>query len=238
MSLSIAPATTPAREGLDGRCSDFRLKLGATKSAEVGMNRNDFEILDSEVCYQGFYRLERLRLRHRLFAGGMSPAIVREVIEKSDVAAVLLYDPQRDEVVMIEQFRIGARDSPRGPWLLEIVAGLVEAGETPADVARREAMEEAGCALIDLLPISTFYTSPAKTSQRTHLYLGRVDCSSTCGIHGLAHEGEDIRVVCLPATQAIALAESGDIDSAWPLIALFWFARHREGLRVRGSAGE
>jgi ADP-ribose pyrophosphatase len=82
------------------------------------MNENDCQIIEREVCYQGFYRLERLRLRHRLFAGGMSPAIVREVIEKGDVAAVLLYDPTRDEVVMIEQFRIGARDDPAvgGCW--------------------------------------------------------------------------------------------------------------------------
>jgi ADP-ribose pyrophosphatase len=173
------------------------------------MSQREVEILDREVCYQGFYRLERLRLRHRLFAGDMSPPIVREVIEKGDVAAVLLYDPKRDEVVMIEQFRIGARDDPRGPWLLEIVAGLIEPGETPGQVARREAMEEAGCAVIDLLPISTFYTSPAKTSQRTHLYLGRVDSSSAGGIHGLADEGEDIRVVCLAAEQAVKLAEEG-----------------------------
>jgi hypothetical protein len=77
------------------------------------MSQREVEILEREVCYQGFYRLERLRLRHRLFAGGMSPPIVREVIEKGDVAAVLLYDPKRDEVVMIEQFRIGARDDAR-----------------------------------------------------------------------------------------------------------------------------
>jgi len=196
------------------------------------MSKRDVEILDREVCYQGFYRLERLRLRHRLrhrlFAGDMSPPIVREVIEKGDVAAVLLYDPGRDEVVMIEQFRIGARDDPRGPWLLEIVAGLIEPGETPEQVARREAMEEAGCTVIDLLPISTFYTSPAKTSQRTHLYLGRVDSASAGGIHGLPDEGEDIRVVCLAAEQAVKLAEEGRTDSAWPLLALFWFARHRD----------
>jgi|GEM_PF-1246049 len=109
------------------------------------MRQDEVEIIEREICYQGFYRLERLRLRHRLFAGGMGPPIVREVIEKGDVAAVLLYDPLRDEVVMIEQFRIGARDDARGPWLLEIVAGLIEAGETPAQVARREALEEAGC---------------------------------------------------------------------------------------------
>ncbi|KFB67452.1 NUDIX domain-containing protein [Candidatus Accumulibacter vicinus] len=197
------------------------------------MSGQDVEIIEQEICYQGFFRLERLRLRHRLFAGGMSPAIVRETIEKGDVAAVLLYDPQRDEVVMIEQFRIGARADPRGPWLLEIVAGLIENGETPAAVACREAMEEAGCTVTDLLPISSFYTSPAKTSQRTHLFLGRVDSRNAGGIHGLAHEGEDIRVVCLAAEQAVVLAEQGRIDSAWPLVALWWFARHHQEVRQR-----
>ncbi|HSD61154.1 MAG TPA: NUDIX domain-containing protein [Burkholderiales bacterium] len=200
------------------------------------MGRDDLEILEREVCYQGFYRLERLKLRHRLFAGGMSPPIVREVIEVGDVAAVLLYDPRRDEVVMIEQFRVGARDDPRGPWLLEIVAGLIEPGETAEEVARREALEEAGCAVTDLLPITTFYVSPAKTSQRTYLYLGRVDSARAGGVHGLAHEGEDIRVVCLPCDQALTLAEQGRTDSAWPLVALFWFARHREMVRGRWLA--
>jgi len=200
------------------------------------MSGQDVEIIGQEICYQGFFRLERLRLRHRLFAGGMSPDIVRETIEKGDVAAVLLYEPQRDEVVMIEQFRIGARADPRGPWLLEIVAGLIEDGETPAAVACREAMEEAGCTVTDLLPISSFYTSPAKTSQRTHLYLGRVDSRNAGGIHGLAHEGEDIRVVCLAAGQAVVLAEQGRIDSAWPLVALWWFARHHQEVRQRWLA--
>jgi ADP-ribose pyrophosphatase len=201
------------------------------------MRENDVEILARELCYQGFYRLERITLRHRLFAGGMSPALTREVIEKGDVAAVLLYDPRRDEVVLIEQFRVGARDDPRGPWLLEIVAGLIEPGEAPEEVARREAREEAGCAVTDLVPITTFYVSPAKTSQRTWLYCGRVDASRAGGIHGLAHEGEDIRVVCLPGGEALDLVEQGRVDSAWPLIALLWFARHRDSLRQRWGGG-
>ncbi|MCM8594467.1 NUDIX domain-containing protein [Accumulibacter sp.] len=195
------------------------------------MSNRDLEIIERRVCYQGFYRLESLRLSHRLFGGGMSPPIVREVIEKSDVAAVLLYDPARDEVVMIEQFRVGARSDPRGPWLIEVVAGLIETGETPEDVARREAIEEAGCTVSELLPISTFYTSPAKTSQRIHLFLGRTDSAGAGGIHGLAEEGEDIRVLCLPAEEALALVEQGRADSAWPLIALLWFAGHRERTR-------
>jgi ADP-ribose pyrophosphatase len=200
------------------------------------MSHGDLEIVSREVCYQGFYRLERIALRHRLFAGGMSPLLTREVIEKGDVAAVLLYDPARDEVVMIEQFRVGARDDPRGPWLLEIVAGLIEPGETPEQVARREALEEAGCTVTDLVPVTTFYVSPAKTSQRTWLYCGRVDATRAGGVHGLAQEGEDIRVACLPAGDAIALVEQGRADSAWPLIALLWFARQRDALRSRWGA--
>lgn len=201
------------------------------------MSDKELDILSREMCYQGFYRLERITLRHRLFAGGMSPPLTREVIEKGDVAAVLLYDPVRDEVVLIEQFRVGARDDPRGPWLLEIVAGLIEPGETPEQVARREAQEEAGCTVTDLVPISTFYVSPAKTSQRTWLYCGRVDAARAGGVHGLAHEGEDIRVVCLPADDAIALVAQGRADSAWPLIALLWFAGRRDALRSRWGAG-
>jgi len=195
------------------------------------MKDPDLEILERTVCYQGFYRLQRLRLRHRLFAGGMSPPLVREVVDKGDVAGVLLYDPRRDEVVMIEQFRVGAHADPRGPWLLEIVAGLIEPGETAAEVAQREAAEEAGCTIGDLLPMTSFYTSPGQTAQRTHLFLGRVDSTSACGIHGLADEGEDIRVVCLPVVDALARVDNGGIDSAWPLIALFWLARHHRRVR-------
>jgi len=211
-------------------------------SARADTAPADLEIIQREVCYQGFYRLARLRLRHRLFAGGMSPPIVRELIEKGDVAAVLLYDPQRDEVVMIEQFRVGAWADARGPCLLEIVAGLIETGETAAAVACREAREEAGCTVLELLPISSFYVSPAKSSQRMHLFLGRIDSTNAGGIHGLAEEGEETRVVRLAASAAIELAEQGGTDSAWPLIALFWFARQRPAVRAewlaRPAAGE
>lgn len=200
------------------------------------MNGENTQILERGLCYQGFYRLEKLRLRHRLFAGGMSAPILRESIDKADVVAVLLYDPQTDELVLIEQFRIGARDDPRGPWLLEIVAGLIEPGEHAEEVVRRETQEEAGCAVFDLLHVSTFYGSPAMSSQRVHLYLGRVDSSGVGGIHGLADEGEDIRVVRLPAEQALALVGQGRIDSAWPMIALLWFAGQREAVRVRWLA--
>jgi ADP-ribose pyrophosphatase len=161
----------------------------------------------------------------------MSPPITRELIEKGDVSAVLLYDPALDRVVLIEQFRVGALRDPDGPWMLEVVAGLIEAGESAEDVARREAMEEAGCAVLELVPIATFYPSPSKTTERSFLFCGRVDASGAGGVHGLAHEGEDIRVVPLDASEALRLLDSGRLNSALPLIALQWLALNRERLR-------
>ncbi|GAB4176257.1 MAG: ADP-ribose diphosphatase [Rhodocyclaceae bacterium] len=201
------------------------------------MSDRGFEILSREICYEGFFRLERLRLRHSLHAGGMGPVLVRERVERGDVAAVLPYDPVRDEVVLIEQFRVGALDDPGGAWMTEVVAGLIEPGETPEEVARREAVEEAGCILGELVPIARFYASPAKSSERSHLFCGRADASDAGGIHGLAHEGEDIRVLPMAFDEAWSLLRSGGIDSAWPIIALQWLAANREALRRRWCEG-
>jgi len=191
------------------------------------------EIIERERCYEGFFTLERVHLRHSLHRGGMSPLLVREVLEKGDVVALLPYDPVADTVVLIEQFRVGAIGNAPGAWLLEIVAGLMEPGEPPQDVARREAAEEAGLAVRRIEPIARFFATPSKSSELTHLFCGEVDASGAGGVHGLAHEGEDIRVVPMPAGQALALLETGRIDSAWPMIALMWLRTHRERLRQK-----
>jgi ADP-ribose pyrophosphatase len=200
------------------------------------MAERKVELLSRETCFEGFFRLERLTLRHSLFAGGMSAPIRREVIERGNVAAVLLYDPDLDRVVLIEQFRVGALDDPHGPWLFEIVAGIIEPGETPEQVARREALEEAGCPIDELLPITRFYATPAKSSEHSWLFCGRVDATKAQGIHGLAHEGEDIRVHAMPTEDAFALLAAGRINSAWPMIALLWLERNRDDLRRRWTA--
>lgn len=193
------------------------------------------EIIDREVCYQGFFRLERVHLRHSLHRGGMSPVLVREIIEKGDVVAMLPYDPVSDTVVMIEQFRIGAIGDQRGAWLLEIVAGLMEPGERPEEVARREVTEEAGLAVRRIESIARFFATPAKSSELSHLFCGEVDASGAGGVHGLAHEGEDIRVIPMSAEHAFDLLKIGRIDSAWPMIALMWLQTHRERLRQAWS---
>lgn len=192
-----------------------------------------WEILRRDTAYQGYFRVDRYRLRHRRFDGGWTPVIDREVFERGHAAAVLPWDPASDRILLIEQFRIGAIEAPGGPWLLELVAGIIEPGESPEAVARREANEEAGIALDTLLPICEYLVSPGGTSERTSLFLGRADLSAAGGIHGLAAEQEDIRVHVVSAAEAIALVDDGRANNAATLIALNWFARHHSDLRQR-----
>lgn len=193
----------------------------------------EIELLGEKTGYDGFFELKRFRLRHSLYAGGWSAEIERERVERLQAAAVLLYDPERDQVVMIEQFRIGALERGRDAWLLEIIGGLVEPGENAAEVARRESLEEAGCALLELVPICDFYVSPGTATERVYLYCGRVDAGRAGGIFGIAEEGEDIRVEVLSADQAIGELYGGRVNSTTAIIAVQWLAMHRESLRRR-----
>ncbi|MDO6748642.1 NUDIX domain-containing protein, partial [Gilvimarinus sp. 1_MG-2023] len=135
----------------------------------------DWELTHKEVAYQGFFRIERLWLRHKTFAGGWTDTFSRELFERGEVVCVLLYDPQRDVLVFTEQFRVGAIGADNTPWLTELVAGMVEAGESVEDVAARETMEEAGCRFERLLPICSYWSSPGGTSERVHLFCGLLD---------------------------------------------------------------
>jgi ADP-ribose pyrophosphatase len=199
------------------------------------MCRNDVQLIERESCYRGFYRLDRVHLRHRQFAGGMGPQLSRELFVRHDAVCVLPYDPQRDTVVLIEQFRIGALDKSENPWLLELVAGLIDKDEQPEEVARREAVEEAGLELGALWPVTAYYPSPGGSDERVHLFVGRCDSSSAAGIHGLAEEGEDIRVHVWPLEDALQAVKDGLIDNAASIIALQWLALNRA--EVRGLWG-
>jgi ADP-ribose pyrophosphatase len=194
-----------------------------------------WEIADRELLYSGFFRLSRLRLAHALFEGGMSPELERELIERGHAAAVLPYDAPRDRVVLIEQFRVGAIESPRGPWTTEIVAGLMESGESAEAVGRREAGEEAGCELGELVRAHQYYSSPGGSTERITVFVAQVDSRGIGGLHGRADEGEDIRVRVVDFEEAMGLVASGVIDSAMPIIALQWLALNRADLRARWS---
>ncbi len=193
----------------------------------------DVELLEKATQFQGYFRIDRYRLRHRLFGGGWGRPIVREVFERGHSVAVLPYDPGRDEVVLIEQFRMGPYAAGAEPWLLEIVAGIVEDGENAEEVARREAVEEAGCHIAEIVPVGGFYVSPGGTSEYVRILCGRVDASKAGGVHGLASEGEDIRVVVLAFRDALAALDGGRVESSSAFAALQWLALHRDDLRRR-----
>jgi ADP-ribose pyrophosphatase len=148
---------------------------------------------------------------------------------------VLPYDPARDSVVLIEQFRIGAYAAGFAPWLIEPVAGMVEAGESPEEVARREAVEEAGCEITDLEPIGNVLSSPGGTTEVYHLFCGRADSTGIGGIHGLAHEQEDIRAFTLPVDTALERLAKGEYNNAITVMTLQWLALNRERLKKKWS---
>ncbi|UVE17277.1 NUDIX domain-containing protein [Pseudomonas sp. LS44] len=192
---------------------------------------NAVEIVQRENCFRGFYRLDRVHLRHELFGGGMSRQIDRELFVRHDAVCVLPYDPQHDCVVLIEQFRVGALGKATSPWLLELVAGLIDTDEQPEEVAHREAQEEAGLQLGALWPITQYFPSPGGSDELVHLFLARCDSAGAGGVHGLAEEGEDIRVHVWPLEDALQAVRDGRINNAASIIALQWLALNRAEVR-------
>ncbi len=191
------------------------------------------QVLDTETGYDGFFELKRFRLRHSLYRGGWSPEIMRERVERKEASSVLLYDAGLDSLVMIEPFRIGALESGRGAWLLETVGGLIEPGQTPEVVARRESLEETGCEVQELWPICEFLVSPGTATEKIHLYCGRVDARQAGGIFGLAEEGEDIRAEVLSFEAAAKELHGGRINSTSAIIAVQWLVQHRGEVREK-----
>jgi ADP-ribose pyrophosphatase len=194
---------------------------------------DDVEVLSKTTPFRGYFRIDRYVLRHRRYDGGWTPPMTRELFERGHAVAVLLYDPIRDEVGLIEQFRIGALAAGWHPWIVEVVAGIIDDGETPEEVLVREAREEAGAAVDEFVPVGHFVMTPGGSSETVQLYCARVDASKLAGFHGLEHEGEDIRVITVPADEAIGWVASGKICNAITAVAVQWLALNRSELRAR-----
>jgi ADP-ribose pyrophosphatase len=189
------------------------------------------EVLETSVGYSGFFRLDVHRLRHRRFDGRMSEVITREVLERGNAVAVLPYDPRRDEVLLIRQFLPGSYFGGHPPRPLQIIAGMVGVGESEEDVARREAVEEAGCRIGRLERAHAFLPTPGGSSERVVVFCAEADLSSAGGVHGLAEEHEDIRVEVIPAGQAIRFLDESIIEAGPAVVGLAWFARHHDRIR-------
>ena len=196
---------------------------------------DDVKIIEKSAGYNGFFKVNVYRLQHRLFAGGWNAPIVRELFVGGQAAPLLPYDPVPVEIGL--QFRIGAMETSATPWLLELVAGIIDEGETAEAVVRREAVEEAGIEVGRCEHAISYLVSPGGSTERIEVFVGEVDASQAKGIHGLAEEGEDIRVHVVSREQAYAWLKEGRIDNAASVIALQWLALNHGELRARWLAG-
>jgi len=197
----------------------------------------DVQVITRTPGYRGFFSLDTWTLRHRLYAGGWTQPFTRELFLRDAAAGVLLYDPVRDEVVLVEQFRIGAMVDAQAhgtsPWLLEIVAGIIAPDESAQALAVREAVEEAACEIRELRHIVDYYNSPGGSNEYISLFCGLVDASHAGGIHGVPEENEDIRVRVLSSNQAWEALQAGRMNNAMAIIALQWLMMNRDSLRAQ-----
>lgn len=196
---------------------------------------SDVTIEKRETVFQGFFHMDKLWLTHPRFDGRNMPRFTRELFIRGDATCVLPYDPGRDEIVLLEQFRLGALGRDQSPWLLELVAGMNEDGETNEEVAQREGQEEAGLSFNKLEKICSYLVSPGGSTEMIHLYYGRVSTESAGGLYGLEHEHEDIRAHVVSVDEAIGMISDGRINNAAAIIAIQWLQLNRPILRAGGQ---
>ncbi|WP_299595115.1 NUDIX domain-containing protein [uncultured Microbulbifer sp.] len=203
------------------------------KDLKPQFTRGAVDVISRQIKYDGFFQIHKLRLRHRLYRGGWSGDMERELFVRGNAVGVLLYDPEHQLVALTEQFRIGALERASGPWCLEVVAGMVEEGESLEDVAHRELQEEAGLEVAELHFIRSYLPSPGGASERMHLFCACADLSGVEGYFGLADEHEDIRLRVFALDTVLEAVASGDsaIDNAASIISLQWLQLNRDRLR-------
>ena len=198
-----------------------------------------YDLIHREALFQGYYRVDRFHIRQQLDDGSWSNVFSREVFDANKYAAtVLLFDPQHDKVVMIEEFRAGPMSKGDEPFMIQVVAGTVDPGETSEAAAKREAIEEAGCEVTALQKLYSYYPCPGCVGEHVDVFVGRTVAPAEGTIAGLAHEGEHIRVLVMDAMQAISLLYSGKLRDAATLITMQWFALHHTELRSRWLVSE
>lgn len=191
----------------------------------------DWKIHRKKNVYDGHFSVTQCELSHSTFSGDRTPILRREIVGRNDAVALVPYDPETDKVVLIEQFRVGAIREDQ-PWLIEIVAGLLEEGEHPEQVAVRESQEEIGCPAKNLLKIGEFYTSPGGSTEWVHLYAGRISIQDVQQTGGLEHEGEDIKVHIVAASDIPLMLATGEVRSAIAIIGLQWLVANRSSLKI------
>ena len=193
----------------------------------------DVEITATRTPYTWFFGVEEADLRFRRFDGSYSPTVTRAGFIMSDAVTVLPYDPVRDVVMLVEQFRFGpyARGD-QNPWSLEPIAGRIDPLETPEAAARRESLEEARLEIDALHVAGRYYVSPGAVTEHLVSYIGIADLPDTAeGVSGLESEAEDIRAHVISFKRLMAMVDSGEVANGPLLISAQWLALNRDRLR-------
>ena len=198
---------------------------------------DDVKVSKIDSIYKGFLSLKRYHLQYRLFNNEWSREHSIECLERNEAVVILPYDPIRDEVLLVTQFRMGAYPYKNvSPWIIEAIAGGIEEGETADAVAHREAKEEAGVELTALYPINNVWVSPGGCTERAQIYIGQFDATHAGGVFGLADENENILAEIYSFDKAVEMMNDGIIATAPPIIALQWLIINKAKLLASWSS--
>jgi len=210
-----------------------RAAVAAPTTQRHACAEGDLQVASLRQPYARFFAIEEYDLAYRRFDRGLSPVVTRAVFVSGDAVTVLPYDPGRDRVLVIEQFRVApmARGDAQ-PWLIEAIAGRIDPGEAPEDCARREALEEAGLTLRTLWPVAQYYPSPGAVTEYLYSYVAPVDLPDGVeGVFGVDGEAEDIRGHLIAFDDLMALIASGEVANAPLILTALWLQRDRARLR-------
>ena len=197
------------------------------------LGRVDVDVLKKETLFQGYFKVDEYTLRHKKYEGGWTQPITREIFERGHASGMLPYDPVTDMVVLIEQFRLGAYAADYDPWLLEVPAGIIEAGQSAEEVARRETFEETGCTAKRMEHIADILVSPGGSSETLQLYCVEIDIHEADDVAGLEDEGEFIRVLKVSVQEALDFLEAGRMQNSTGIIALQWLKLNHLNIREK-----
>ena len=182
-----------------------------------------FKILNKKNIHNGFFKMNEITLKYKKYDGSWSNEIKRELFGGAQVSAVLPYDPVNKKIVLIQQFRPGTISRDSNNYLDEIVAGIIDPGESPKDTAIRECLEETGCKVKNLRSIQGYFPAPGSSESFYHLFLAEVIAPDKEAIRGLENENEDILVKSYTFEQVKEKMEKNEILNGLTLIALQWF---------------
>lgn len=200
---------------------------------------SDIQLQQREQPFAGFFSVEAWQLSHRKFDGSFTPEIRREGFIMGDAVVVLPWDPVRDRVLVIEQFRLGPamRNDPQ-PWLLEAIAGRIDAGEAIEHAAIREAREETDLQLTQLFPALHCYPSPGAVTEFLYQFVGIADLpDGVSGVHGLEDEAEDIRGHVLARAELNRMVFDGQVTNGPLAMLVLWLQGRAEQLQDELAAG-